>query len=207
MCPTVFIAPTTKPRREYVHQEYPKWVGGVVVEDRASEIAVLAIQCEALKAAEGLGVITEPSEDKTAVTPLTERLSAPSVPGEVLSAQFLEPLGLSARALARDIGVPANRVTEIINGVRAITADTALRLAERLGTTAEFWMNLQMAHDLAAARRARKSSRGGASSGGQDGGEDQIARQAVTKPCAFERPGIRVSGHHKAERSSERSER
>jgi addiction module HigA family antidote len=50
--------------------------------------------------------------------------------------------------------VPANRITAILHGRRAITADTALRLAARFGTTAEFWMNLQVAHDLAAARQA-----------------------------------------------------
>lgn len=60
----------------------------------------------------------------------------------------------SASALAREIGVPANRITAILHGRRAITADTALRLAARFGTTAEFWMNLQVAHDLAAARQA-----------------------------------------------------
>jgi addiction module HigA family antidote len=74
-------------------------------------------------------------------------------PGEVLREEFLTPLGISARALARDIDVPANRVTEILNGERAITADTALRLANRFGVSAEFWMNLQSAHDLEKARR------------------------------------------------------
>lgn len=74
-------------------------------------------------------------------------------PGEVLREEFLSPLGISARALARDIDVPANRVTEILNGERAITADTALRLASRFGVSPEFWMNLQSAHDLEKARR------------------------------------------------------
>src|ERR1700722_9925788 len=67
-------------------------------------------------------------------------------PGEILKIEFMEPLGLSARALARDLGVPANRITEIINGTRAITAETALLLGRRFGTTAELWMNLQTAH-------------------------------------------------------------
>jgi addiction module HigA family antidote len=83
-----------------------------------------------------------------------ERLPLVS-PGEVLRAEFLEPLGMSARALARDIDVPANRITEILNGVRAITGDTALRLADRFGVSAEFWMNLQSAHDLEKARQRR----------------------------------------------------
>jgi antitoxin HigA-1 len=73
-------------------------------------------------------------------------------PGEVLRVEFMEPSGMSARALARELGVPANRITEILNGVRAITAETALLLASRFATTAELWMNLQTAHDLEKAR-------------------------------------------------------
>ena len=75
------------------------------------------------------------------------------MPGEVLREEFMRPLNMSARALARDLGVPANRITEILKGERVITADTALRLEHRLGVSAEFWMNLQMAHDLELARR------------------------------------------------------
>lgn len=78
---------------------------------------------------------------------------APVTPGEVLREEFLRPLKLSARALARDIDVPANRITEILRGERAIAADTALRLGHRLKVSAEFWLNLQMAHDLEMARR------------------------------------------------------
>lgn len=74
-------------------------------------------------------------------------------PGRVLSEEFLNPLGIAARALARDIDVPASRVTAILNGERAITADTALRLANRFGVSAGFWMNLQSADDLEKARR------------------------------------------------------
>ena len=70
------------------------------------------------------------------------------VPGEVLREEFMAPLGLSGRALARELGVPSNRITEIVAGERAITAETAILLAERFGTTAEFWLNLQTAHDL-----------------------------------------------------------
>jgi addiction module HigA family antidote len=73
-------------------------------------------------------------------------------PGEILRAEFMEPLGLSARRLARELGVPANRITEILSGIRAITAETALLLAGRFGTTAELWMSLQTAHDLEKAR-------------------------------------------------------
>jgi len=81
-----------------------------------------------------------------------ERL-ANITPGEVLREEFLLPIGLSARALAREIGVPANRITGILHGTRAVTAETALRLARRFATSAEFWMNLQTAHDLEEAAR------------------------------------------------------
>lgn len=83
-----------------------------------------------------------------------ERL-APVAPGDVLREEFMVPLGLSARSLARDIGVPPNRITGILHGARAITAGTAIRLGERFGTTAEFWLNLQVAHDLEMARTRR----------------------------------------------------
>ena len=82
-----------------------------------------------------------------------ERL-APVTPGEVLREEFMAPLGLSARALARELDVPPNRVTEILNGERSVSAETALLLARRFGTSAEFWMNLQTAHDLELAREA-----------------------------------------------------
>lgn len=74
-------------------------------------------------------------------------------PGEVLREEFMEPLGLSGRALARELGVPSNRVTEIVAGQRAITAETAILLGKRFGISAEFWLNLQMMHDLELARR------------------------------------------------------
>jgi len=77
----------------------------------------------------------------------------PVTPGEVLREEFMVPLGLSGRALARELGVPSNRVTEIVAGVRAISAETAIMLGERFGVSAEFWLNLQMAHDLELARR------------------------------------------------------
>lgn len=80
-----------------------------------------------------------------------ERL-APVTPGDVLREEFMAPLGLSARALARDMGVPPNRITEILNGERAITAETAILLEKRFGSSAKFWMNLQASHDLEAAR-------------------------------------------------------
>ena len=73
-------------------------------------------------------------------------------PGEVLDEEFLKPLGLSVNALALALRVPATRVGAIVKGERSVTADTALRLARFLGTSAEFWINLQAMHDLTKAR-------------------------------------------------------
>ena len=75
-------------------------------------------------------------------------------PGEHL-AEELETLDLSAAELARKIAVPTNRVTQILNGTRAITGDTALRLAHFFGTSAQFWLNLQTLYDL---RRAEQKA-------------------------------------------------
>ena len=69
-------------------------------------------------------------------------------PGEILKEEFMEPLGLSANMLAIKLKVPANRISEIINGRRAISANTALRLSRYFGNSAEFWMNLQTNYDL-----------------------------------------------------------
>jgi addiction module HigA family antidote len=66
----------------------------------------------------------------------------------------MEPLGLSARAVAREIEVPVTRITEILKAQRAVTAETALRLARRFATSPEFWLGLQAAHDLEVAREA-----------------------------------------------------
>ena len=73
-------------------------------------------------------------------------------PGEVLREEYLIPLGLSARALAKSLGVPANRVTEILRGERDVTADTAIRLGRYFRTDPRFWLNLQAAHDLSRAQ-------------------------------------------------------
>jgi len=69
-------------------------------------------------------------------------------PGEVLKEDFLKPMGITAYKLAKDINVPRNRITAILQGKRAISSDTALRLAKYFGTTAKLWMNLQTAYDL-----------------------------------------------------------
>ena len=77
----------------------------------------------------------------------------PIHPGEILREDVLAEYGLSANALAKALGVPANRITAILNEERGITADTALRLSRYLGTTPEFWLNLQTSHDLRKAER------------------------------------------------------
>jgi len=76
----------------------------------------------------------------------------PVHPGEILNEDLLKPLGISLNRLGRDLRVPVTRVSEIVNGRRSITADTALRLARYFGTTPELWMNLQAAYDLDSAR-------------------------------------------------------
>ncbi len=75
-------------------------------------------------------------------------------PGEVLFAEFLEPMGLSQNALARATGVPPRRINEIVLGKRGVSANTALRLGAALGTSERFWLNLQAEYDLEEARRA-----------------------------------------------------
>lgn len=72
-------------------------------------------------------------------------------PGEILDEEFLKPMGLSQSALAERMGVTRMRISEIIRGKRAITAETAILLSKAFGTSARFWMNLQTSHDLAVA--------------------------------------------------------
>lgn len=72
----------------------------------------------------------------------------PVHPGEVLLEEFLAPMGISQYRLAKDISVPPRRINEIVHGKRAVTADTALRLARYFGTSARFWLNLQTGYDL-----------------------------------------------------------
>lgn len=76
----------------------------------------------------------------------------PVHPGEIL-AEELGELGVSPTELARQLKVPANRITNIINGKRSVSADTALRLGHWFGTSAEFWLNLQQAYELRLAER------------------------------------------------------
>jgi addiction module HigA family antidote len=72
----------------------------------------------------------------------------PVTPGELLLEEFLKPMGISQYRLAKEIGVPARRINEIVHGKRGITADTALRLGHYFGMTPQFWMNLQARYDL-----------------------------------------------------------
>ena len=72
----------------------------------------------------------------------------PIHPGEILLEEFLNPLGVSQYRLAQDISVPSRRINEIVHGKRAITPDTALRLARFFGTTGQFWLNLQSRYEL-----------------------------------------------------------
>lgn len=78
----------------------------------------------------------------------SRRIMDPLHPGEVLLEEYLIPLNISQNKLALHMRVPAQRISEIINGKRAITADTAVRLAKVIGTTPEFWLSLQMDYDL-----------------------------------------------------------
>lgn len=80
-------------------------------------------------------------------------LLPPVHPGEILQEEFLKPLGLTAYALAKRMRVPQTRLAAILAGRRGITADTAIRLGRVFGTTAEFWLGLQAAHDLEVERR------------------------------------------------------
>jgi len=79
---------------------------------------------------------------------MARRRIPPIHPGEILLEEYLKPLGLSQYRLAKDISVPARRVNEIVHGKRAVTADTALRLARFFGTSDRFWLNLQTRYDL-----------------------------------------------------------
>ncbi|MBI3301438.1 MAG: HigA family addiction module antidote protein [Deltaproteobacteria bacterium] len=79
---------------------------------------------------------------------MTEKRLPPIHPGEILLEEFLKPMHLSQYRLAKDIGVPARRINEIVQGKRAMSADTALRLSRYFGLSERFWMNLQARYDL-----------------------------------------------------------
>ena len=83
----------------------------------------------------------------------SKNILEPIKPGEILREDFLKPLGISINQLSRDLSVPPNRVSEIVNGKRSITADTALRLQRYFGVEAQFWLNLQSEYDLRMMKR------------------------------------------------------
>ena len=83
----------------------------------------------------------------------TARMLDPISPGEILMEEFMRPLEISINALARDLAVPANRISGIVNGTRAITADTALRLGKHFGVSPEIWLDLQSDYELRVARQ------------------------------------------------------
>ncbi len=83
---------------------------------------------------------------------MQEQLLEPIHPGEILLEEFLEPMTISQYRLAKDIGVPPRRINEIVQGKRAITPDTALRLSRYFGLSERFWQNLQSRYDLEMAK-------------------------------------------------------
>lgn len=83
----------------------------------------------------------------------------PTHPGEILLQEFLQPMEISQMAFAKHVGVSVQRINAIVRGKRGITPDTAWRFAQAFGTTPEFWMNLQAAHDLAFGRPKKKVER------------------------------------------------
>ena len=87
-------------------------------------------------------------------TALAEQRIPPVHPGEVLLEEFLKPMGLSQYRLAKALGVPPQRIGDIVHGRRAVTADTALRLGRFFNMEAQFWLNLQARHDLEVAAEA-----------------------------------------------------
>ncbi len=94
-------------------------------------------------------------KSRTATRHTTTGKRVTTHPGEVLSEEFLKPLGMSVNALAMALRVPATRIGAIVKGERSVTGDTALRLARFFGTSPEFWMSMQATHDLTKARRER----------------------------------------------------
>ena len=84
---------------------------------------------------------------------MAAKLLDPIPPGEILYEEFMQPLNMSINALAREIAVPPNRISEIVSGKRSITADTALRLGKYFGVSAELWLSLQVDYDLRVAKR------------------------------------------------------
>jgi addiction module HigA family antidote len=83
---------------------------------------------------------------------MSRKKLVPIPPGEILKEEFMRPLGITITALARDLAVPANRISQIVSGKRALTADTALRLGKYFGVSPEIWLELQSDYELRIAR-------------------------------------------------------
>ena len=83
----------------------------------------------------------------------------PTHPGEILLEEYLKPLGMTQVAFAAHLGVPVQRINELVRGKRGVTAETAWLLAQALGTTPQFWFNLQSSHDLALAKPKKTTRR------------------------------------------------
>ena len=81
-------------------------------------------------------------------TTMTEEKLPPIHPGEILNEEFMQPMGITQYRLAKEIGVPARRINEIVHGKRSISANTALRLSRYFGLSERFWLNLQTRYDL-----------------------------------------------------------
>lgn len=101
---------------------------------------------------------------------MNEAILGPIHPGEILLEEFLRPLALSQNRLGLDLGIPPQRIGDIVRGRRGITADTALRLARYFGTTPQFWLNLQTRFELDVARHSHLP--------------EQIAAQVRPRPAA-----------------------
>ena len=87
-----------------------------------------------------------------------EKFADPFLPGEILREEFLKPMNISQRSFAKQIGWDLRKLNEIVNGKRGITAASAIDLSQKLGTTPEFWMNLQRSYDLALEYKKRQAS-------------------------------------------------
>src|SRR5262245_37615892 len=99
-----------------------------------------------------MGIPRDAAADFAEIGDPGAKRGGPVLPGVILEEEFLEPLGLSAYALAKAISVPRNRITGIVRGERAVTADTALRLARFFRMSPEFWLGFQMDYDLETTR-------------------------------------------------------
>jgi len=84
---------------------------------------------------------------------MTKKLLDPIPPGEILLEEFMKPMGISINALSKNVSVPPNRISGIVNGKRSITADTALRLGKYFGVSPETWLDLQSDYDIRVAQR------------------------------------------------------